>query len=73
MIGHQTVGVYRAFEFRGELGKVTEVRAVIAVLKKAWLPIVPTLDDVDSEIRNDHASRSRHKARNDAPPPSVDG
>jgi hypothetical protein len=61
MIGHQTVGVYRAFELRGELGEVSEVGAVIAVLKKTWLPIVPALDDVDSEVRNYHASGSRHK------------
>ena len=46
MVIHEDVGMHRAGEFPCQAGKLGQIKVPIVLREEAWLPVVPSLNDV---------------------------
>ena len=60
VVGHQDIGVDRAYVARRQLLQMVEIAAVVVIGKEAGAAIVPTLDDVQWGAGNAQASATGH-------------
>lgn len=61
MVGHQTVGMHRAFELVGQLAQVREVARIVIVVKEARAPVIAALNDMDRDIGHGDARTAGHR------------
>jgi hypothetical protein len=73
VVRHQAVRVHAAIKLWRVLSQGVQIGAVIRFLEEAVIAIMATLDNVDSDLGNDQARRSRHVRRNGEGYGAVDG
>jgi hypothetical protein len=61
VIGHEAIGMHRAFECRGKVSKVAEVTRVVLVAEEAGATVVAALNDVNRHVRYRNAWTSWHR------------
>jgi hypothetical protein len=60
MVCHQAVRMHLAIKLHRVRSEGVEVSAVIRFLEEAVAAIVPPLNNMDSDVRDDQARHSRH-------------
>jgi hypothetical protein len=49
-IGHQTIGMHRAFKLAGQLAQMRELRRIVDIVEEADAAIIAALNDIEGDL-----------------------
>jgi len=71
MVRHQAIRMHCTSILNGEFAQVRQVHEVVRVFAEARGAVVPTLDHVNRDARQDQSEGSGHARNNDAALPAL--